>query len=101
SRYLARSFRSFVMSVDVSASPVAPADSSIHGALTLRGVSKRYRLPDRSLEVLRAINLTLEAGEFVSIVGASGCGKSTLLRLIVGLDQDYEGEIVLDGVRVS
>ena len=40
-------------------------------------------------------------GEFVSIVGASGCGKSTLLRLIVGLENDYEGEILLDGQRIA
>ena len=64
-------------------------------------MSKRYGLADRDLEVLRGIDLALTPGEFVSIVGASGCGKSTLLRLIVGLDQDYAGEIVLDGERVN
>jgi ABC-type nitrate/sulfonate/bicarbonate transport system ATPase subunit len=51
--------------------------------------------------VLEGINLTVKPGEFVSIVGASGCGKSTLLRLIVGLDDEYNGEIRLDGERVA
>ena len=50
--------------------------------------------------VLNDIDLTIAPGEFVSIVGPSGCGKSTLLRLIVGLDEDYQGEILLDGERI-
>lgn len=73
----------------------------LQGALSVHHVSKRYSLADRELEVLRGIDLSVSPGEFVSIVGASGCGKSTLLRLIVGLDQDYAGEIVLDGERVN
>jgi ABC-type nitrate/sulfonate/bicarbonate transport system ATPase subunit len=60
-------------------------------------VSKSYRLNGRSLAVLQGIDLEALPGSFTSIVGASGCGKSTLLRLIVGLDADYEGEILLDG----
>lgn len=48
------------------------------------------------LAVLRDITIDVEAGAFVSIVGASGCGKSTLLRLILGLDADYRGDILLD-----
>jgi len=42
----------------------------------------------------------IKPGEFVSIVGASGCGKSTLLRLIIGLEGDHEGEILLDGHQI-
>lgn len=76
-------------------------DKPLQGALSVRHLSKRYSLADRELEVLRGIDLTVSPGEFVSIVGASGCGKSTLLRLIVGLDQDYAGDIVLDGERVK
>ena len=65
--------------------------------LVIRGIGKRYRVDGRELQVLQGVNLTVAAGEFVSIVGASGCGKSTLLRLLVGLDQDFRGEITLDG----
>ena len=68
-----------------------------HAALTIQGVSKSYVVDERPLSVLRNIALDVQPGEFVSIVGASGCGKSTLLRLVVGLDADYEGEILLNG----
>ena len=46
------------------------------------------------------VDLSVAAGEFLTIVGASGCGKSTLLRLIAGLDRDFQGDVVLDGRRV-
>jgi sulfonate transport system ATP-binding protein len=67
--------------------------------LALQHVSKRYA-GDAAAPVLDRIDLTVRAGEFISIVGASGCGKSTLLRLIAGLDGAFEGEIVFDGERV-
>jgi ABC-type nitrate/sulfonate/bicarbonate transport system, ATPase component len=64
-------------------------------ALNVRQVSKSFHVNDEPLHVLDDISFTVNPGEFVSILGASGCGKSTLLRLIVGLDDDYEGEIAL------
>ena len=48
-------------------------------------------------QVLQAIDLQIEPGEFVAIVGRSGCGKSTLLRLLAGLEQSGSGQIRLDG----
>ncbi|MGS1010817.1 ABC transporter ATP-binding protein [Achromobacter anxifer] len=78
--------------------------TSIFGKeLNIRGVGKRYAGPGdgaEALQVLQDINLDVPAGRFVSIVGASGCGKSTLLRLILGLDGDYSGQILLDGKAV-
>ena len=68
--------------------------------LDIRSLSKRYALEDRSLHVLDDISLRIQPGEFVSIVGASGCGKSTLLRLLIGLENDYSGEILLDGEAI-
>ncbi len=53
------------------------------------------------LIVLSNINLTIQAGEFVAIVGKSGCGKSTLLRLIEGLDVVTEGLIIVNNVKKS
>jgi len=72
--------------------------------LSIRGVGKRYAGSGdgaQALQVLQDINLDVPAGRFVSIVGASGCGKSTLLRLILGLDDDYSGQILLDGKPVQ
>lgn len=71
------------------------------GHLTIRNVSKTYSLPGRPLvNVLSRVNLDVEPGAFVTIVGPSGCGKSTLLRLIIGLDDDYKGEIELNDKRI-
>jgi len=68
--------------------------------LDIRNLSKQYRVNEQALPVLDDISLSIKPGEFLSIVGASGCGKSTLLRLIIGLEGDYKGEILLDGRRV-
>ena len=53
------------------------------------------------LEVLRGVNLTVDAGEIVSIVGASGAGKTTLLQIIGTLDLPDEGTISIDGMSTS
>lgn len=74
---------------------------SVPSAIEIQAVSKRYVVESQSLPVLESVSLTIEAGEFVSIVGASGCGKSTLLRLLVGLDDRYQGEIRVNGVRLN
>lgn len=77
------------------------AGTAAAGGLALRGVGKRYHIEGRALPVLQDIDLDIRPGEFISIVGPSGCGKSTLLRLIVGLDSEYEGDILLDGRRIE
>src|ERR1700709_16567 len=69
------------------------------GTLDIRHLSKDYEVEGTPLPVLSDINLSIAPGEFVSIVGTSGCGKSTLLRLVIGLEDDYQGEILLDGQR--
>jgi sulfonate transport system ATP-binding protein len=72
------------------------------GRLQINNVSKTYDVAGRRrIEVLSHANFTVEPGAFVTIVGPSGCGKSTLLRLIIGLDEDYEGDILLNGKRIS
>ena len=72
------------------------------GRLEVKAVSKRYSTPGRpSLDALVDASFNVEPGAFVSLVGPSGCGKSTLLRLILGLDKDYEGDILLHGERIA
>jgi len=69
--------------------------------IDIRDVSKQYTVKNEVLPVLERLSLTINPGEFLSIVGASGCGKSTLLRLLVGLDREYQGEIQVGGQRVT
>lgn len=63
-------------------------------------VSKLFPSRRGSLTVLKDINLYVQKGEFVCVVGPSGSGKSTLLRLIAGLDNPTSGEISVEGDRV-
>ncbi|WP_066271814.1 ABC transporter ATP-binding protein [Hydrogenophaga palleronii] len=72
------------------------------GRLEVKAVSKSYSVPGRArLDALVNASFDVAPGAFVSLVGPSGCGKSTLLRLIVGLDKDYEGDILLHGERIA
>jgi sulfonate transport system ATP-binding protein len=81
---------------DVAVPAAAPAQRrSLPAGIALQadGLSKRFG----EREVLGAIDLRIEPGEFVAIVGRSGCGKSTLLRLIAGLEHASGGRLTLDG----
>jgi ABC-type nitrate/sulfonate/bicarbonate transport system ATPase subunit len=68
--------------------------------LVLKGVDKTFRTGKSTVEALHDINLTLDDGEFMSIVGASGCGKSTLLRIVAGLEPASGGELTLDNAPI-
>jgi NitT/TauT family transport system ATP-binding protein len=65
--------------------------------IQVRGVSKRFVTRSRTTDVLDRVSLTVNDGEFVSIIGPSGCGKSTLLRVIAGLVAPDEGVVEVDG----
>lgn len=65
--------------------------------LELKDVKKSFMLGKKKFPVLKGINLKLDRGEFVSILGESGGGKTTLLNTIGGLDSQFEGDIFVDG----
>jgi nitrate/nitrite transport system ATP-binding protein len=69
--------------------------------LDVRGLRKSYRTRHGVTPVLGGVNLALDEGEFVAIVGYSGSGKTTLVSLIAGLIAPDGGEILLDGTRVT
>jgi putative ABC transport system ATP-binding protein len=68
--------------------------------IEVKNVRKWIQNGARRVEILRGIDLTIPAGQFIAIVGASGSGKSTLLGLLAGLDTPSEGEIWLDGTPI-
>src|SRR5947208_3623332 len=65
--------------------------------LWAKNVHKTYCLGQRSLEVLRGVDVEIERGDFLALRGASGAGKSTLLHLLGGLDFPDPGEILSEG----
>lgn len=67
----------------------------------LRQVSKSFRKGDETISPLIHVDLDIEAGEFVSLMGPSGTGKSTLLNLVSGIDRPDEGTITVDGTEVT
>jgi len=86
----------------VPADPEAgPAEAVATPAMRVLGLRKTYDEATVPVRALRGVDLTLAAGEFVSIMGPSGCGKSTLLHLIAGLDQPSDGEVVIAGESLS
>ncbi len=69
--------------------------------VVLKGVSRIYTSGDHELKALDDINLSLDRGKFIVILGQSGAGKSTLLNLLGGLDSPTSGQIIVDGKDIS
>lgn len=69
--------------------------------LETKGLKKYYGQNESLVKALDGVDLTVEQGEFVSIVGTSGSGKSTLLHMLGGLDYPTEGSVIVDGNDIS
>ncbi|MHB8128901.1 MAG: ABC transporter ATP-binding protein/permease [Mobilitalea sp.] len=69
--------------------------------IRITNLFKRYFVGKENLIILNDVNLDIEQGEFIAVLGASGCGKSTLLNIIGGLDKDIEGNLYLDDVNAE
>ena len=67
----------------------------------VRKVTKKFKKGDQEIVPLQEADLTVDQGEFVSLMGASGSGKSTLLNLLAGIDRPTSGEIVIDGTDIT
>ena len=69
--------------------------------IQLADVKKTYHMGDVDVHALRGVNVTIDAGEFVAVMGSSGSGKSTLMNIVGCLDQPTSGQYLLDGKEVS
>jgi NitT/TauT family transport system ATP-binding protein len=69
--------------------------------LAIERVTKRYAVAEGEIEALARVDLAVERGQFVCLIGASGCGKSTLLRLIAGFEQPTTGSVAVGGKPVA
>ncbi|MEO1286790.1 MAG: ABC transporter ATP-binding protein [Chloroflexota bacterium] len=69
--------------------------------IDVQNVTKELKLGQHTVHALRGVNLAIQSGEMVGIVGPSGSGKSTLLGIIGGLDTPTNGQVLIDGIDIS
>ncbi|MFO7812974.1 MAG: ABC transporter ATP-binding protein [Pelovirga sp.] len=69
--------------------------------IELKNIEKTYRRGVENVRALRGVNLTIDAGELMAIVGPSGAGKTTLLHILGCLDQPSTGDVIFDGVNTA
>ena len=69
--------------------------------INIHNLNKTYQRGDQLIRVLENVNLEIQSGEFVALMGPSGSGKSTLLNLIAGIDKPTSGSLHIDGVDIT
>lgn len=65
--------------------------------LTLKGITKNYKVGNGEIEVLKGLDISFRRNEFVSVLGPSGCGKTTTLNIVGGLDKYTKGDLIISG----
>src|SRR5215207_5821187 len=76
------------------------AMSTPEAMIDMHGIVKIFKNAAGEFTVLRGIDLTINRGEFISIVGKSGSGKSTLLNMVTGIDHPTEGQVVVNATDI-
>ncbi|WP_285291953.1 ABC transporter ATP-binding protein [Breznakiella homolactica] len=69
--------------------------------IELKGIKRLYELEEITVKAIRGLDLSVEAGEFISVMGPSGSGKSTLMNILGCLDKPTEGSYILDGMETA
>ena len=90
-------------SIKIAASPLTPNLSEREGLdvmIEMQGIVKTFRNAAGEFTALKGIDLIINRGEFVSIVGKSGSGKSTLLNMITGIDHPTSGRVIIGGTDI-
>jgi putative ABC transport system ATP-binding protein len=89
------------MSTSISDFVASVATGSVSSVIRVEDVHKYYELGETRVHALRGINLSIDRGEFVAVMGASGSGKSTFMNILGCLDKPSSGNYLLEGTNVS